>query len=346
MDEAAWPFYASALLTGGAFGYAAQRGGFCLTRALSNLYLFGDATIARAYILALVVATIGVHALQALGLVEVPIRQFHWAANLAGGFAFGVGMIVSGGCAGSTWYRVGEGAIGAWVVLFGFGLGATTATVGALTPLRRLLQSPNITVGGGEATLPRLLGVSPWIVIVVLAAGAAVLLVRGRGEPGHDKWRWSATGAVIGLLIAAGWWTSSLGGPPVGITFAANTGHLLTYPLVGFPNRVSWGMVLLVGVPLGAFIGAWRAGEFRWKLPAGWSLVKVFGGGLLMGASAVIAEGCNITQGLTNGATLALGSLTAFAAMWAGAYAAVWVMFLRKRDRPNPPAKTVRVIAL
>jgi hypothetical protein len=90
-------------------------------------------------------------------------------------------------------------------------------------------------------------------------------------------------------------------------------------------------MVLPPGVVLGAFIGAWHAREFRWKLPAGWSLVTVFAGGLLMGASAIVAEGCNVTQGLTNGATLALGSLTAFASMWAGAWAAVWFLFLRRQ---------------
>jgi len=329
MDEPVWPFYVSALLTGGAFGYAAQRGGFCLTRALSNLYLFGDATIVRAYLLALVVAAIGVHALGALGLIEVPIRPFHWVANLTGGFVFGAGMIMAGGCAGSTWYRVGEGAIGAWVVLFGFGLGATTASVGVLAPLRRRLQEPSITVGGAAPTLPGVLGVSPWVLIAVIAAGAALLVWRGRPEAEHGKWRWPLTGTVIGILIAAGWWASSFGGSLTGITFASNTGNALSYPLVGYPNRATWGMVLLPGVVAGAFIGAWRAREFRWKLPPGWSLLTIFAGGLLMGASAIVGEGCNVTQGLTNGATLALGSLTAFASMWAGAYAAVWFLFLR-----------------
>ena len=117
---------------------------------------------------------------------------------------------------------------------------------------------------------------------------------------------------------------------PTGITFAINTGQALTYPLVGYPNRVNWSMVLLVGVPIGAFLGAWQSGEFRWKLPPGWSLVQLFAGGLIMGSASILAEGCNITQGLTNSATLAVGSLVAFGAMWVGAYAAVWVMFLRK----------------
>ncbi len=330
MEEISWPFYASALLTGLAFGYVTQRGGFCLTRALSNLYLMGDATIVRAYLLALLVATIGVHLMLAAGLVEIPLRPFHWLANILGGFLFGVGMILSGGCSGSTWYRIGEGAVGAWVVLLGFALGATTVTVGILAPVRQALRGPAIAVDGGAPTLANLVGLSPWVVIAMLGLIVVVFLWRGGGEPEHGKWPWPATGIAVGVLIALGWWTSSFGDAPTGITFASNTGQALTYPLVGYPNRVNWSMVLLVGVPIGAFLGAWPAGEFRWKLPPGWSLVQLFGGGLLMGASALLAEGCNITQGLTNSATLAVGSLVAFGAMWLGAYAAVWLLYLRK----------------
>lgn len=330
MDEISWPFYASAVLTGLAFGYVTQRGGFCLTRAVSNLYIMGDATIVRAYLFALLVATIGTHLLLAAGLAQIPIRPFHWLSNLLGGLLFGVGMILSGGCSGSTWYRVGEGAVGAWVVLMGFAMGATTVSVGILAPVRRILQGPAVTVEGSSPTLANLLGVSPWIVIVVLGLVVTLFLLRGAGEPEHGKWRWPMTGGLVGVLIAVGWWTSTFGEVPTGITFAINTGQALTYPLVGYPNRVNWSMLLLVGVPVGAFLGAWQSGEFRWKLPPGWSLVQLFAGGLIMGSASILAEGCNITQGLTNSATLAVGSLVAFGAMWVGAYAAVWAMFLRK----------------
>ena len=88
---------------------------------------------------------------------------------------------------------------------------------------------------------------------------------------------------------------------------------------------------MLLGMPLGACSSArGRAGEFRWKLPPGWSLVKIFGGGLLMGASALVADGCNITQGLTNSATLSMGSLVAFVAMCAGGWLTLWALYLRK----------------
>jgi hypothetical protein len=330
MDEINWTMPVSALLTGGLFGYVLQRGGFCLTRALSNAVLIGDTTILRAYVLALLVATIGVQVLAGVGLVDIPVRSFRWLANLTGGLAFGVGMILAGGCAGSTWYRVGEGAVGAWVVLLGFAMGATAAAVGVLGPLRAWLQAPVVTVDASAPTLASLVGLPAWLVVAVLAAAAAVWLVRARGEPEHGKWPWPVAGAAVGLLIAAGWWASATAGRPVGITFAANTGHLLSYPLVGYPRQVSWSMLMALAVPVGAFLGAWPTGEFRWKLPPGWSLVKIFAGGLLMGASALVAEGCNITQALSNAATLAVGSLVTALAMGAGGWLALWALYLRR----------------
>jgi uncharacterized membrane protein YedE/YeeE len=319
---------ASALLAGLLFGYCAQRGGFCLTRALSNWALMGDTAILRAYVLALLIAIVGVHALE-LGLVEsIPVRPFRWLANLVGGFVFGVGMILGGGCAGSSWYRLGEGALGAWVVLTGFAMGASAASVGVLQPARTALQAFEYSVDEQPATLHGILGLSPWPVIGVLVIVLAVWLARNRPqEPEHGKWSWPLTGVAIGVVIVLGWYLSAWAGSPIGITFAANTGHLLTHPLVGYPNRVTWGMVLLLGVVAGAALASWRAGEFAWKPVPGFTIVKLFVGGLIMGAGALVADGCNITQGLTNSATLALGSLTAFAAMVVGGRVALFALF-------------------
>lgn len=332
MDEASFAWMvATALVAGSLFGYCAQRGGFCLTRALSNLVLMGDTAILRAYVLALAVAVVGTHLLT-LGPVEaIPVRPFHWVANLVGGFVFGVGMILGGGCAGSSWYRLGEGALGAWIVLLGFSLGATATSVGILRPAREALQQYEYLIGEQPPTLYLLVGLGPWPVIGVIVLAAGIWLFRGEAEAEHGKWRWPLTGSVMGVIIALGWYLSSSAGTPTGIAFAANTGYLLTYPLVGYPNRVTWGMVLLVGVTVGSAAAAWRTGDFAWKAVPGFTGVKLFVGGLVMGIGALIAEGCNITQGLTNSATLALGSLTAFAAMLAGGWAALWALFLRKR---------------
>jgi hypothetical protein len=83
-------------------------------------------------------------------------------------------------------------------------------------------------------------------------------------------------------------------------------------------------------VVAGAGLAAWRNGEFGWKpVPAGTGR-KLFAGGLTMGVGALLADGCNITQGLTNGATLALGSLVAFLSMLAGGWATLWALYLRR----------------
>jgi uncharacterized protein len=318
-------------LAGLLFGYCAQRGGFCLVRALSNWVLMGDTAILRAYVLALAIAVVGTHVLE-LGLVEtIPVRPFRYVANVVGGLVFGVGMILGGGCAGSSWYRLGEGALGAWVVLTGFAIGASATSVGALRPVREALQRFEYSGNGEAATLYMLVGLPAWPVVAALVVAAAAWLWWNReAEPEHGKWPWPATGAAIGVVIVLGWYLSSWAGTPTGITFAANTGHALTYPLVGYPNRVTWGMVLLVGVVAGAALAALRSGEFAWKAVPGFSLVKLFAGGLAMGAGALIADGCNITQGLTNSATLAVGSLTAFGAMLLGGWAALWALFLRR----------------
>ena len=331
MGDLPWPLLVSALAVGIVFGYVLQRGGFCLTRALSNAVLMRDGNILRAYLLALLVAIVGVQIIETLGLVDIPLRPLRWLSNIVGGALFGVGMILSGGCSGGTWYRVGEGAAGALVVLVGFAIGATTAGIGMLAPARTMLQKPVISLGdGGAVTLTSVTGLSPWIVIAALVVLGAIWLRRGRPEPEHGKWPWPITGVAVGMMITVGWWASAVGDRPVGITFAANTGYLLTYPMVGYPNRVTWSMLMALGVPVGAFIAAWTTGTFGWKWPAASSLAKIFGGGLLMGAAALVAEGCNINQGLTNSATLAVGSLLTFASMCAGASLTLWWMFLRK----------------
>jgi hypothetical protein len=86
-------------------------------------------------------------------------------------------------------------------------------------------------------------------------------------------------------------------------------------------------MLLPPGVVAGAALAAWRHGQFAWKAPPGFTGVKLFLSGLLMGVGALVADGCNITQGLTYAATLSLGSLTAFAAMLVGGWVTLRVRF-------------------
>jgi hypothetical protein len=158
-------------------------------------------------------------------------------SNSIGGLLFGAGMVLAGGCSGSTWYRRGEGAVGAWVILLGFAMSATTVRLGSRAPLRGALQAPVIPAAGAPPTLATVLGVSPWLVIAALWILGGIWLLRSRGgERQHGKWPCQVTGAAAGALIAAGWWASTFGERPVGPSFAVNTG-LLTYPLADGRTR-------------------------------------------------------------------------------------------------------------
>ena len=81
---------------------------------------------------------------------------------------------------------------------------------------------------------------------------------------------------------------------------------------------------MALAVPVGAFVAARRAGGVPLEAASGMEPPEDLRRRTLMGGSALIAEGCNINQGLTNSSTLAVGSLLTFASMAAGAWGTVW----------------------
>jgi hypothetical protein len=85
------------LVVGIAFGYALQRGRFCMNSAFRDILVARDLTLFRAYVLALLIQMVGVRAMAALGWFETHPTPFFWQATLLGGFVFGLGMAFSGG---------------------------------------------------------------------------------------------------------------------------------------------------------------------------------------------------------------------------------------------------------
>ena len=85
------------LPVGVGFGYALQRGRFCMNTAFRDVFLIRDGTLLRAWALALLIQMAGVHALAGLGWFQMGMAPFWWQASLLGGFVFGWGMALSGG---------------------------------------------------------------------------------------------------------------------------------------------------------------------------------------------------------------------------------------------------------
>lgn len=158
------------------FGFALQRGRFCMYTAFRDILLIKDLTLFKAYLLALLVQMVIVHILNQWGMISLGVTRFSWLAAMTGGFIFGVGMTLAGGCSSSSFYRVGEGMVGSFVAVLTFIIFAATTSAGVLRPLAVVLYSYNRDMGVRSATLSHILGLSSWPLILLLVFGVGLLL--------------------------------------------------------------------------------------------------------------------------------------------------------------------------
>lgn len=310
------------------FGFVLQRGRFCMYTAFRDLLIARDATLFRAYILALLVQTLLVQTGAALGLLTVSPFGLFWLAASAGGFIFGVGITLAGGCSSGTWYRVGEGMVGSWLAALGYGLGVAATFWGILRPGADLLLS--VEGPARWRSLPGLLGVPEWLFLAIALGGGGYWLLRSPRPRAFTGWLWTRTGLAIGLVAALAWAASEATGRMWGLSITGPTGAWVRYVTAGDSSRWGWDAWVLLGIPLGAFLSARASGEFKWRAPAPGRMVKQLAGGVLMGFGAATAGGCNIGHGLTGLGALSTSSLLAIVSILLGTWAGTWLFFLRR----------------
>jgi len=113
------------LVFGFLIGVVLQRSKWCLASAFREPFLSGEARYARAGFLTAFIGVIGITILKATGstgnfVFVIPAGT----AVIYGGVVFGFGMVLAGGCASGTLWRVGEGHLKLWVALVGFMFGS------------------------------------------------------------------------------------------------------------------------------------------------------------------------------------------------------------------------------
>jgi uncharacterized membrane protein YedE/YeeE len=104
-----------------ALGYTMQRGRWCMVQGFREPHMTGDCTLAKSVALSILIVAIGGAVLK----YGVPMRgdgyavlaeanyirgTFGWG-SIVGGFIFGFGAMLAGGCGSGTLWRVGEGQI-------------------------------------------------------------------------------------------------------------------------------------------------------------------------------------------------------------------------------------------
>lgn len=113
---------------GVAGGFILQRSRFCFTASLRDPLLTGVTSLTKAVVIAIAVASVGFAAIQftqeAKG-ASTPGNIFPAGIHtVVGAILFGIGMVISGGCASGTLMRVGEGFTVQMLTLVFFILGS------------------------------------------------------------------------------------------------------------------------------------------------------------------------------------------------------------------------------
>lgn len=159
------------LLFGLVFGFLLQKGGVAKYEVLMGQFLLTDFTVIKVMLTAIIVGMLGIFSLRALGLVELHVKPTRYAANIAGGLLFGVGLGVLGYCPGTGIAALGQGNFDAIAGILGLMVGSY-----CYAETSGYLGSSIQKVGNrGRIMLPELLGVRLTVFLVVFVT----LLVLG-----------------------------------------------------------------------------------------------------------------------------------------------------------------------
>ncbi|MCS6913258.1 MAG: YeeE/YedE family protein [Myxococcales bacterium] len=313
-------------------GFVMHRSDFCVTAMFRDLFLFRDAYLLRMLVLLVVVSMLLFELARWSGRLTpypFPLLGPPSAASMVGGFLFGIGMVLAGGCVVGTLYKLGAGSVASGVAFLGMLAGS--ALYAEFHPVWSDFAKA-AQIEARAITLPQWLGLPPSALILPAAALGAVLLLR-----------WYRAGALTRISHAAGHlppWQAALilagvglfsyllVGMPLGITtsyaklgatietwlwpehvaglayFSSQPLHytppLADRPIQGGPGPgldaiAAIQYPLIVGILLGACVSAVRVGEFRVRFgtpPR--QLASALIGGILLGLSARMVPGCNI----------------------------------------------------
>ena len=161
------------LITGILFGFFLQKARVIrYDKQLGALRLM-DMTIVKFMLSTILVGMVGVYLLQDLGLVKLSIKSTVLGGNILGGLIFGIGWGFLGYCPGTSAGALGEGR---WDALWGIlGMLAGAALFAEAYPA---LKGTVLAWGDfGKITLPQILGINHWVIIVILVI-ASLLLFR------------------------------------------------------------------------------------------------------------------------------------------------------------------------
>jgi uncharacterized protein len=333
--------FSFSLLAGASLGVLFERGRFCFYCIFRDLFEKQDSRGVYSVLTALAVGSVGYAFLFTLRLGDPTTGRLPTGAHIApvsaalvlAGLAFGLGVVVSGGCIAGHLYRLGEGSLraipGLVGVLVGFGVGFYT-----WNPLYFSLIS-----GAPSLWLPAIFGYGGALVLQLSALAAiAVLLLRWnppqaatpprvvdlaevRRRLFFQRWPALLTGALVGVVGVLAY----LRVEPLGVTSQLSSAtrtaldrhdvlpatlHGLDSTLAGcvalVVETVTTNGWLVIGIVAGSFAAALPGRRVSLERLSLADAGSAFVGGVLLGWGAIIGLGCTVGVWLSGTQALAI----------------------------------------
>jgi uncharacterized membrane protein YedE/YeeE len=318
-------------LIGTLFGFFAQRSKFCLRAAVIEFWHWRFGEKLSIWLLAFSTAVIVTQLLVLMNALDSGnARQIASRGSisgaLVGGLLFGVGMILTRGCASRLLVLSANGNLRALLSGLIFAVTAQASLQGVLSPLRENVSSWWTIDGGASRDLLSLIGLSHvgGLVLGTVWGVAAIYFVSR--SPTRSLWMWIG-GIGTGLMVAAAWGFSQLiasnSFEPIqiqGLTFSGPSAEWLMRVLDTPRPPIGFEFGMLPGVFLGSLLGAWIGGDFKLEgFGGGLTMPRYIVGAILMGFGSMLAGGCAVGAGVTGGAIFALTAWLTLVGMWLGA---------------------------
>jgi uncharacterized membrane protein YedE/YeeE len=323
------------LLIGFIYGIVGLLSGFCLLSSLRGWWAEGDSRLIRTFALALAVALVATQCLAGYGVVDLTksvYLQSSFSAPLmfVGGLLFGYGMVLANGCGSRALVLLGRGNLRSFVVVIVLGITAQMTLRGLIAPARIALLQVS-TIKPAHLSLPEWLGAFgvgeiSARVVAALVISAVLVVFAFRHAPFRRAGGQIAAGLAVGLLVAAGWFTTGYLGADefnpaavTSLTFVAPVADTVQYVMLSTGLTLNFGIAMVAGVLAGSLLTAVVTRRFYLEaFVSPRHMLRSMVGAALMGSGGATALGCSIGQGLTGISTLALSSFVAVAGILLG----------------------------
>ena len=169
-----WTTLLLGAITGLIFGFLLQKGRVTRYETIVGQFRLKDFTVLKVMLTAMAVGAVGIYGMLELGMIEhLHIKGAQVVNNLAGGVIFGVGMAILGYCPGTGVAAIGDGAKDALPGVIGMLVGAALFAEAYDWTKRVLAPIGDL----GKVSFADVTGLSPWVFVAVLVAGAVTMRV-------------------------------------------------------------------------------------------------------------------------------------------------------------------------